>query len=221
MKTILKIFFLVFIVSLLISLYFYFEEIKIFVFNILINLQILKDKNFIYFLFLLTLVNFFYLLTPIPSTLLIIFNGFVLGTYGFILSICFISICSSILFTAPKYFNFSFFSENINKYRKKIFLLQKESSFFLLIFVTRYLIPYFFHCILFGLIYKKLNYFIFFSILAEMPVIYALNNFGKHLNTFTQSYDLSEIMNLELLISVVIFLIVVIFISLLKKKFKF
>ena len=221
MQNIYKFFFLFLLIFFLILLFFYFEGITTFVSSVFTNLQILKHENFYYFVCLLVLYNFIYMLTPIPITPLIVFNGFILGTWGFALSICLIIICSSILFSISKKNNPLFFQTIINNYKKKIFLLKKESSIFLLIFITRYIIPYFFHNILFGLFYKKLKYFIFLSVLAEIPVIYALNNFGKHLNSFTESYDLNKLLNIELLLSVVLFLFIAIFVSLLNKKFKF
>jgi len=221
LKSMYKLFFSFLLILFLALLFFYIENIKIFIFDVFINLQILKEKNFLYFLSLLFLFNFFNMLTPIPTTPVIIFNGFVLGSLGFVLSICTTIICSSILFTVSKKNYPLFFPKIINKYIKKLLLFKKSLSIFLLIFITRYIIPYFFHNLLFGLFYKKLKIFILLSTLAEIPIIYALNNFGKHLNFFTQSYDLSRLLNVDLLLSIVLFLFIAIFFSLLNKKFKF
>ena len=162
------------------------------------------------------------MLTPIPTTPIIIFNGFILGSLGFTLSIGVTFICSSILFTISKNNN-SLFSQKkiIKNYLKKILLSKNETSIFLLIFITRYIIPYFFHNILFGLFYRKLKNFIFLVTLAEIPIIFALTIFGKNLNFFTESYNLNKLWNIEFLLSVVLFLFIAIFVSLLNKKFKF
>ena len=131
-------------------------------------------------------------------------------------------ICSSILFTISKNNN-SLFSQKkiIKNYLKKILLSKNETSIFLLIFITRYIIPHFFHNILFGLFYRKLKNFIFLVTLAEIPIIFALTIFGKNLNFFTESYNLNKLWNIEFLLSVVLFLFIAIFVSLLNKKFKF
>lgn len=221
MKNIYKFFFLFILIFFSIIFFFYFDQVTAFIFSVFTNLQILKNENFFYFVCLLVLYNFIHMLTPIPITPLIVFNGFILESWGFVLSICLIILCSSILFSISKNNNPFFFQDVINNYKNKIFLLKKESSILLLIFISRYIIPYFFHNILFGLFYKKLKYFIFLSVLAEIPVIFALNNFGKHLSSFTESYDLDKLLNMELLLSVVLFLFIAIFVSLLNKKFKF
>ena len=215
-----QIFYILVILSFIIFFFFQ-DNLTIFIFRIFDYLQEMKSINLSNFIFLLVVFNFIYLLTPIPCTPLIIFNGFILESLGFTFSIAITIICSSILFIISKKINFIFFKQFVNKIKKKLFSLEKKIPISTFIFITRYFIPYFFHNILFGLFYKKFKYFIFFVILADIPIIYALNNFGKHLNYISQSYDLKKLLNSEFLISVFLFLIIAVPSSLIKKKFKF
>ena len=65
----------------------------------------IKKENYIIFIFTLFLINFIYFLTPIPTFFLIIFNGYVLGLYGFLLSFLTIVLCSILLFSLIKIIN--------------------------------------------------------------------------------------------------------------------
>ena len=48
-----------------------------------------QELNHLKFILILSLFNFIYFLTPLPTTFIVIFNGFIFGTNGFIYSIFF------------------------------------------------------------------------------------------------------------------------------------
>ena len=46
-----------------------------------------KDYDYFKFILMLTLFNLIYFLTPLPIILIVVFNGFIFGTFGFLFSI--------------------------------------------------------------------------------------------------------------------------------------
>jgi len=137
------------------------------------NLQLL----YIFFVFLC-------FLTPIPTTLIILLNGYLFREAGFIISYSILIIASIILFlSSKKIYSYSF--------SKKKFRILKLSKNNLSIFVSRFLIPFFFHNICYGLMKIKLRKFIFIILFAEIPFTYALNSIGNSLNVFTNKIELS------------------------------
>ena len=137
------------------------------------NLQIL----YIFFIFL-------FFLTPIPTTLIILLNGYLFREVGFIISYSILIIASIILFiSSKKIYSFSF-----SKKKMRILKLSKNN---LSIFISRFLIPFFFHNIYYGLTKIKLRKFIFIILFAEIPFTYALNSIGNSLNVFTNKIELS------------------------------
>ena len=81
---------LIFLISLSIILFFFIinsSEIIKFTEKILFFLLLEKESNYITFISLLFFFNFLYFLSPLPATPVILFNGFVLGYWGFLFSI--------------------------------------------------------------------------------------------------------------------------------------
>jgi len=137
------------------------------------NLQLL----YIFFIFL-------FFLTPIPTTLIILLNGYLFREVGFIISYSILIIASIILFlSSKKIYSFSF-----SKKKMRILKLSQNN---LSIFISRFLIPFFFHNIYYGLTKIKLRKFIFIILFAEIPFTYALNSIGNSLNVFTNKIELS------------------------------
>ena len=173
-----------------------------------------NDKKFIFFLVLLNLI---YFLTPLPTTPLILFNGFLIGFLGFFFSIFFISIGTVLIFIFTKYFlkknlpelSFSkYLKSNIKKYE----FIKKPSNFS--IFLSRFIIPYFFHNILFGFYNLKLVRFYFLVLAAEIPGTYAFNSIGMSLTSFifTENYSIADLfIDFNFILPFIFVLIIVLF----------
>ncbi len=145
------------------------------------NIQIL------YFLFI-----FLCFLTPIPTTLIILLNGYLFKEAGFIISYSIIIIASTILFlSSNKIYYFINSNKKKNFFLKNKFKLLKLSQSNLSIFISRFLVPFFFHNIYYGLTKIKLRKFIFIILFAEIPFTYALNSIGNSLNIFNNKMELS------------------------------
>lgn len=155
--------------------------------NFLININ-LEQKIYFYTYLLISTIYFF---TPLPITIIILINGYIFMENGFYLSIFQLLISSYFLFLFSKKLNNSFRISNYYEKKIKKFnfnrLLENNYS----IFISRYLIPYFFHNILFGLTKININKFIIIIFLAELPMIYALNTFGFTLGEITYDTSLS------------------------------
>ena len=137
-------------------------------------------------------LNFFYFITPLPVFPLILLNGFVFGYYGFIFSIIFISIGSILIFSFSKFFlreNLSnvMYAKYIKSKIKKYKFLQKSNN--VSIFLSRYIVPYFFHNIFFGLYNLNTKFFLIIILLAEIPLTFATNNIGRSFNSFVLIND--------------------------------
>ena len=146
-----------------------------------------KNNNFFKFLIIIFLLNLIYFLTPLPTTLIIIFNGFAFGNFGFFFSMFFVLVGSIAIFLFSKNFlkkNIS--KKNIFKFIKlktqKLQFIQKPNNG--IIFLSRYVIPYFIQNIIFGLYKIGLGRFAVIIFLAEIPMVLAINNIGKSLNNF-------------------------------------
>ena len=164
-----------------------------------------------------------YFLTPLPITPIILLTGFLFKNNGFYLSYLLIFISSSILFVFSKLINEKF------NFQKKIHLLSRnfklikysKNNFF--IFLSRYLIPYFFHNIFYGLINIKYTKFIIIVLLAEIPLTFAINSIGISLKTYSQDHTItiySLIMDKNFYIPIIIISVIFFIGKIIKKKLK-
>jgi len=151
-----------------------------------------KDYDYFKFILILSLFNLIYFLTPLPIIFIIVFNGFIFGIFGFLFSLFFILIGSILIFLFSK----NILKKNILKLRifkfiklkaQKVQFIKKSSNG--IIFLSRYIFPYFLHNIIFGLYEIRLIRFSIIIFLAEIPTTLALNNIGKSLNNFVLVND--------------------------------
>ena len=162
----------------------------------LIKVLTISTENKIYFFVIYFLTTFLYFLTPLPVTIIILFNGYIFGLYGFILSLTQLTICSALLFLfSEKIYNFF----QLEKYKKKIFVkinIKKFSENNYSIFLLRFLIPYFLHNIYYGI--SNVNFFRFISIvfISEIPMTYAINSIG---NSISNLDDMNKVSFFSLL----------------------
>ena len=70
---------------------------------------------------------------------------------------------------------------------KKYKFIQKSNN--TSIFLSRYIIPYFFHNIFFGLYNLNIKSFLIIILLAEIPLTLATNNIGRSFNNFVLIKD--------------------------------
>jgi uncharacterized membrane protein YdjX (TVP38/TMEM64 family) len=179
---------------------------KIYIFEKIHNI---KQNNFLKFLILLILINLIIFLTPIPTTPFIVFNGYILGNYGFILSYLTIILCSIILFKFMKNLTFIFSIKFINKITEKIYKNKNKDLNFLIIVASRYVFPYFFHNIFFGSILKKLKIFIYAISIAEIPIVFLLNQAGRQINQISEINTIESILTIKNFILFISFVFVV------------
>lgn len=164
-------------ILLFICIFFYREPLL----NLILSYELKGFVNYIIYSFLILI----YFLTPLPITPIILFNGFLFQFQGFLLSYILVFFSSSILFI---------FSQNI----KKQFKLESRIKFFndkyklitysknsFSIILSRYIFPYFFHNIYYGLINIKYPKFISLVMLAEIPLTFAINSIGISFKTYT------------------------------------
>ena len=178
------IFILLFISIIFVSLYFF--DYNYFA-NLLIKDQSIHKYYSLFFIF----VSFLYFLTPLPVTLIIIANGYFFQNLGFIISIFQVVLCSILIFSIAKkidkYFDFTKYK---NKILKKININKFSQSNYSII-LSRYIFPYFFHNIYYGILNIKLKKFSLLVILSEIPMLYALNSIGKSMINFDFSISIS------------------------------
>jgi uncharacterized membrane protein YdjX (TVP38/TMEM64 family) len=205
-------FFLCTIIFILISLtiFFLLKSNKFFYnINIFEKINDLKQNNFIKFFFILFLINLIIFLTPIPTTPFIVFNGYILGNYGFILSYLTVVLCSIILFKFMKNLKFIFPIKFINKITEKIHKNKNNDLNFFIIASSRYIFPYFFHNVFFGSILKKINIFIYAILVTEIPIVFMLNQAGKKINEASDISTIESILTFDYLILFISFIFVV------------
>ena len=178
------IFILLFISIIFISLYF-------FDYNYFANMLIQDRSIHKYYSLFFIFVSFLYFLTPLPVTLIIIANGYFFQNLGFIISIFQVVLCSILIFSIAKkidkYFDFTKYK---NKILKKINVNKFSQSNYSII-LSRYIFPYFFHNIYYGILNIKLKKFSLLVILSEIPMLYALNSIGKSMINFDFSISIS------------------------------
>ena len=178
------IFILLFVSIIFVFLYFF--DYNYFA-NLLIKDQSIHKYYSLFFIF----VSFLYFLTPLPVTLIIIANGYFFQNLGFIISIFQVVLCSILIFSIAKkidkYFDFT-------KYKIKILKkinVNKFSQSNYSIILSRYIFPYFFHNIYYGMLNIKLKKFSLLVILSEIPMLYALNSIGKSMINFDFNMSIS------------------------------
>ena len=178
------IFILFFISIIFVSLYF-------FDYNYFANMLIQDRSIHKYYSLFFIFVSFLYFLTPLPVTLIIIANGYFFQNLGFIISIFQVVLCSILIFSIAKkidkYFDFTKYK---NKILKKINVNKFSQSNYSII-LSRYILPYFFHNIYYGILNIKLKKFSLLVILSEIPMLYALNSIGKSMNNFDFNISIS------------------------------
>ena len=178
------IFILFFISIIFVSLYF-------FDYNYFANMLIQDRSIHKYYSLFFIFVSFLYFLTPLPVTLIIIANGYFFQNLGFIISIFQVVLCSILIFSIAKkidkYFDFTKYK---NKILKKINVNKFSQSNYSII-LSRYIFPYFFHNIYYGILNIKLKKFSLLVILSEIPMLYALNSIGKSMNNFDFNISIS------------------------------
>ena len=178
------IFILLFISIIFVSLYF-------FDYNYFANMLIQDRSIHKYYSLFFIFVSFLYFLTPLPVTLIIIANGYFFQNLGFIISIFQVVLCSILIFSIAKkidkYFDFTKYK---NKILKKINVNKFSQSNYSII-LSRYIFPYFFHNIYYGILNIKLKKFSLLVILSEIPMLYALNSIGKSMNNFDFNISIS------------------------------
>ena len=132
-----------------------------------------------------------FFLTPFPTTIIILLNGYIFKEYGFIISYIIIMISSAILFYFSTKIDEFLIFKKILKYIKNKTKIYNYSNKNYSILLTRFVIPFFFHNISYGLIKVKFTKFILIISLAEIPITFALNSIGSSLKNFSKAPNLS------------------------------
>ncbi len=212
-----KIFFMI-LVCFLTLITFIIFSFKNEIFDFLINGQNLSFRNISIYLIL----GFLYFLTPLPATIVIIMTGFLFKSVGFFISIILVLFTSFLLFVFARNIK-KVFNLNLNQFLPKKINLKKIVTNNYSILISRYILPYFFHNIVFGLENIKLKRFLIVITFAEIPMIFALNTLGMTLNMIVKNYKISfldiifdENFYLPFIIMITIFVVI----NLLKKNFK-
>lgn len=165
---------------------------------------------------------FLYFLTPLPVTLVIILTGFLFNLIGFFISLIFIVLGSMLLFVFARNIKETF-NLNLNQFFNKKINLKKITTNNYSILISRYILPYFFHNIYFGLENVKIKRFLIVITFAEIPMIYALNSVGMSLNMLVKNYKISFldiIFDINFYVPFIIMIIIFVVINYLKKNFK-
>ena len=191
--------------------------------NELIEYIISIKKDIFLSSFVLTLISLLYFLTPLPMTPLVIFNGFILNSFGFIISYFIVILDSLIIYLISK----RFLRKNLTKisFMKKFNKYQKifQNNDLNVLFGLRFVIPHFFHSVLCGLTNIKIKNLLLIVILADLPGIYAVNIIGKSLYNLMdfQYMNFQKILfDKNFYIPLVIVLLIYIFQLQFKKKIK-
>lgn len=173
------------------------------------------------FILIYLIFGFFCFLTPLPATLVIILTGFFFNLIGFFISIMFVLIGSAILFIFARNMKVMF-NLNFDQFFPKKVDFKKIASNNYSILISRYIIPYFFHNIFFGLENIKIKRFLVVITFAEIPMIYALNALGMSLSMLTKNYKISLIdmlFDINFYVPFIIMIIIFVAINHLKQKF--
>ena len=156
-----------------------------------LDLLVSVDVTKFNFLIAYITICLIYFLFPLPVTLIILLNGYLFKDIGFYISFSLIVLSSTIIFFSSKYIE-TFFQLNIRSlFAKKNIKIEKLTSNSFSILISRYIIPFFFHNLYYGLV--GINFKRFFTIifLAEIPITYAINTIGASLKNFTTDKNFS------------------------------
>ena len=172
----------IFLLIIPVFLSFYFNKSII---DFLINLDV-SNINFLVFYII---VCFFYFLTPLPVTLIIILNGYLFKKIGFFISLALLLLGSTALYLFAKKVKI-FFDLDISKFflKKKVNISKLTTNNFSIL-LSRYILPYFIHNIYYGLENIKIKRFILIIFCAEIPLTYALNSIGNSMQNITSDYN--------------------------------
>ena len=179
------------IIFVLLFIFLFFAYLYVIDYKYLVSVLIEYQSFNKYFSLLFIFISFLYFMTPLPVTLIILANGYFFENLGFIISIFQVVICSALIFSFAKRIDGYF---NLNNYKNKIFKkinVNKFSQSNYSILLSRYILPYFFHNIYYGILNVKLKKFTLVVIMSEVPMLYALNSIGKSMNNFDYNTSIS------------------------------
>lgn len=173
---------LFFIVLSILGIFFYKN-----ILNFLISMDVTKFSFFTIYI----IICLIYFIFPFPVTLVILLNGYLFKEIGFYISLCLIVLSSTIIFFSSKFIE-TFFKINIKYFLlKKNIKIEKLASNSFSILISRYIIPFFFHNLYYGLMKIDFKRFLIIIFLAEIPITYAINILGKSLKNFTTELNFS------------------------------
>jgi len=159
--------------------------LAIFFHKTILNFLIDIDVSRFDFLFIYLLICVIYFLLPLPVSFIILLNGYLFNDVGFYISFSIIIFSSTILFFFSRTIS-NFFDLNITAFfLKKNIKIEKITSNSLSILISRYIVPFFFHNIYYGIMLVNFRKFFIIIFLAEIPLTYAVNSIGKSLKNFT------------------------------------
>tara|TARA_B110000971_G_C19867090_1_gene434374 strand:+ start:91 stop:738 length:648 start_codon:yes stop_codon:yes gene_type:complete len=155
--------------------------------DVLISIDVTKFN----FLIVYLLICSIYFLFPLPVFFIILLNGYLFQNIGFYISYCLIILSSTILFFFSKSI-VNLFRLNIkSSFLKKGIDIEKLTSNSFSILISRYIVPFFFHNVYYGLISIRFKKFFIIILLAEIPMTYAINTIGKSLKNFNTEVNYS------------------------------
>jgi uncharacterized membrane protein YdjX (TVP38/TMEM64 family) len=155
--------------------------------DVLISIDVTKFNFLIAYLLICSI----YFLFPLPVFFIILLNGYLFQNIGFYISYCLIILSSTILFFFSKSI-VNLFRLNIkSSFLKKGIDIEKLTSNSFSILISRYIIPFFFHNVYYGLISIRFKKFFIIILLAEIPMTYAINTIGKSLKNFNTEVNYS------------------------------
>ena len=185
--------------------------LAIFFHKTILNFLIDIDVSRFDFLFIYLLICVIYFLLPLPVSFIILLNRYLFNDVGFYISFSIIIFSSTILFFFSRTIS-NFFDLNITSFfLKKNIKIEKITSNSLSILISRYIVPFFFHNIYYGIMIVNFRKFFIIIFLAEIPLTYAINSIGKSLKNFTIETNYS-IINLFIDKNFYISFIIIIFI---------
>ena len=184
-------------------------------FFLIINLiELIKANNFIYILFLFTLLSYIYNSLCLPGNMVfIVFSGYLFGTYtGFLVSLLTISLGSFNFYLVSKFIFFRFFPSIYKKYSLKIDTYVKNSTFEYLVIIR--MIPgppLMLQNFLFSLVNVGKLKFLFSTFIGLTPIIFITSFFGSKLKSINdiKNYSINEILTFDFFIFIFIIILLV------------
>ncbi len=163
----------------------------IFFYKNILDFLISIDVTKFSFLAVYITICLIYFIFPLPVTLIIILNGYLFKDIGFYISFSLILLSSTIIFFSSKFIE-TFFKLNIKYFfLKKNIKIEKLTSNSYSILISRYIVPFFFHNLYYGLMKIDFKRFFIIIFLAEIPMTYAINTIGKSFKNFTTEVNFS------------------------------